>query len=128
MLSDSHDDSRNGVIMQDHENPSERRDRLQATYGRLYDDVLAIIQRADLIGIAYVADDEYEPEVTTILPRLHQANNEEDVATVIREEFDAWFYEGATCHKEDRVTWAAQEIWKAWQSYLSERDDESVGV
>ena len=113
--------------MDDHEDPSERRARLQATYGRLYTDLIDIIQQADLVGIAYVADDEYEPEVSTILPRLHQANNEEDVATIIREEFDAWFYEGTTGGKDDRVTWAAQEIWKAWQSYLSERDDESVG-
>jgi hypothetical protein len=109
--------------MQDHENPSERRVRLQTTYGRLYDDVLAIIQQADLVGIAYVASDEYEPEVSTILPRLHHANDELDVATIIREEFDAWFYEGTTGGKDDGVTWAAQEIWKAWQSYLSERDE-----
>jgi hypothetical protein len=103
--------------MQDHENPSERRVRLQETYGRLYNDVLAIIQQADLVGIAYVADDEYEPEVATILPRLHQANNEEDVATIIREEFDAWFYEGATGGKDGRITWAAQEIWNVWQTW-----------
>ena len=108
--------------MHNHEDPSERRARLQATYGRLYNDVLAIIQQADLVGIAYVADDEYEPEVTTILPRLHQANNEADVATIIREEFDAWFYEGATQHNGDRMTWAAQEIWKVWQVHFSERD------
>jgi hypothetical protein len=109
--------------MSSHEDPSERRVRLQATYGRLYTDVLDIIQRADLVGIAYVADDEYEPEVTTILPRLHQANSELDVATIIREEFDTWFYEGATRHNEDRVTWTAQEIWKAWQAYRNERDE-----
>ena len=102
-----------------HEDSSERRARLQATYGRLYTDVLDIIQQADLVGIAYVASDEYEPEVTTILPRLHQANNEADVAMIIREEFDTWFYEGVTRGKDECVTWAAQEIWKAWQDWQS---------
>ena len=111
--------------MSSHEDPSERRARLKATYGCLYTDLIDIIQQADLVGIAYVADDEYEPEVTTILPRLNHASNEADVATIIREEFDAWFYEGATGGKDDRIKWAAQEIWKAWQAHLSEHDDES---
>lgn len=110
--------------MPDHEDPSERRTRLQATYGRLYTDVLNLIQQADLVGIAYVADDEYEPEVSTILPRLHHADNELDIATIIREEFDTWFYEGSTRHNDDRIAWAAQEIWRVWQAYRNECDEE----
>jgi hypothetical protein len=44
------------------------------------------------------ARDEYEPEVTTILPRLPQATCAAEVERIIREEFAYWFYDGINNH------------------------------
>lgn len=96
---------------------NEQQARLKATYGPLYDRLVTILFEADLAGISQFAEDEYEPEVTTILPRLPQATCEADVERIIREEFARWFSPSITEHVPERFAWAARQMWQAWVDY-----------
>ena len=89
---------------------------LRATYGSLYDRLIQILYIADIMTISYFAKDEYEPEVTTILPRLPQATSAAEVERILREEFAYWFYEGLSLDPE-RFAWAARTIWQMWRAY-----------
>jgi hypothetical protein len=83
-------------------------------YGRLFDDVAALLFRHDPIGICIDTNtDEYGPEARTILPRLSQCQSEADVLRVVIEEFHCWF--GDDIH-EDRGSYGqiAAEIWQLW--------------
>ena len=87
----------------------EARDR----YGRLFDDVSALLFRHDPIGINFDTNtDEYGPEARTILPRLSECRSEADVLRVVIEEFRRWFGDV----REDNVSYApiASEIWQLW--------------
>ena len=101
--------------MDHHTAPSKA--QLKATYGTLYDRLVQLLYEADLAGISHFAADEYEPEVTTILPRLPQATCEAEVERIIREEFVSGFYEGIDRHNPERFAWAAQQIWQAWHAW-----------
>jgi hypothetical protein len=99
----------------------EQQTRLKTQYGDLYDRLVAILFEADIAGISHFAADEYEPEVTTILPRLPEATCEADVERIIREEFTKWFYPGITEHVPERFAWAARQIWAAWLEYQARK-------
>jgi hypothetical protein len=90
---------------------------LRATYGSLYDRLIQILYIADLAVISYFARDEYEPEVTTILPRLPEATSAAEVERIIREEFAYWFYDGINDDDPERFAWAACTIWQVWCAY-----------
>lgn len=95
----------------------EARDR----YGRLFDDVSALLFRHDPIGINFDTNtDEYDPEARTILPRLSQCQSEADVLRVVIEEFHVWFGDDI---REDKVSYAsiAAEIWRLWSSQSAGR-------
>ena len=70
-----------------------RRQSLQAAYGSIYSDVSRLLREADPIGLIAMGapDDEYDPEVSTILPRLREANSAVDVQRIVHEEFGWWF-------------------------------------
>ena len=88
----------------------EARDR----YGRLFDDVSALLFRHDPIGINFDTNsDEYDPEARTILPRLSQCQSEGDVFRVVIEEFRRWFGDDI---RESKVSYEpiAAEIWQLW--------------
>jgi hypothetical protein len=73
---------------------AERR-RLKVEYRDLFADLAALLFELDPMGINYeINPDEYEPEVGTILPRVFEADSMEEIASVIREEFDRWFGQG----------------------------------
>jgi len=57
---------------------------------------------------------EYEPEVSTILPRLREATGPDDVLRIVNEEFEKWFDRPAGYSGEIGL-----EIWAAWQRYLA---------
>lgn len=98
---------------------AERR-RLKVHYGRLYDEVAAILFELDPIGINFGSNtDEYESETGTIIPRLHLCHCVADARKVIHEEFVRWFSHvnvGAECDYQE----AAERIWSAWQRYRPE--------
>ena len=92
----------------------EERRRLKAEYRDLYDEIAALLFRLDPQGINYETNtDEYEPEVSTILPRLRGCRSEEDVLQVVQEEFLHWFGEDAGTREQNAPI--AAEIWQLWR-------------
>jgi hypothetical protein len=64
--------------------------------------------------------DEYDPEASTILPRLKEAKSESDVHDIVYEEFLHWFGENIAGDKDNTCyTQAAKEIRAAWQKFNS---------
>lgn len=57
--------------------------------------------------------DEYDPEAGTVISRLETATNQDDVATILHEEFIAWFGEGIAGDRDSYIA-LAQDIWQAW--------------
>jgi hypothetical protein len=89
--------------------------RLRAEYGVLFDHVAAILFRHDPFGINFECNtDEYEPEASTILPRLRTCNSAEDVLTVLHEEFTRWF-DADIAGPRERYSTIANEVWALWQ-------------
>jgi hypothetical protein len=65
-------------------------------YGWLHDDLVDILYRHDPIGIGITIDgplNEYEPEATSILPRLRGVSTVAEVSAILRLEFIRWFDE-----------------------------------
>ncbi len=92
-----------------------KRKKIKIEYRKFYDDVSKILFTHDPIGINFETnDDEYEPEVDTILPRLKMCNSAEDVLTVVHQEFQKWFDEDIAGEKS-RYKEIAEEIWELWQ-------------
>jgi len=88
---------------------------LKGRYKKLYYCISAILFENDLQGINFgTNDDEYEPEVGTILPRLTETETIEDIQRVVYEEFGHWF--GEPGDLEDYAV-VAKEIWAAWHSF-----------
>src|SRR5215813_8524369 len=75
------------------EGRQKRQQALTAAYGRLYKEVSRLLREADPIRLITIGapDDEYDPEVRTILTRLREAQLVEDVQKIIYEEFVHWF-------------------------------------
>src|SRR6476620_8822027 len=95
------------------------RQRLKAAYQELFEQANHIIHQHDPIGIAFVAEDEYEPEVGSILPRLKEAHNADDVRRIVYEEFTHWF--DTSSGTEDRYQQLALDLWDLWQHYQGAR-------
>lgn len=71
------------------------------------------INRADPVGLLDLGapQDEYDPEVGTILPRLSTASSANDVLTIVHEEFVRWFGTD-NAGPADAYREAAEEIWR----------------
>jgi len=68
------------------------RAELRARFGADYGTLRRLLFEEDPIGINFGHnDDEYDPEVRTILPRLHTCVTVDDVSAVVHEEFCRWF-------------------------------------
>jgi len=91
-----------------------RRAALRGAFGdALYDELLTILFRHDPAGINFDWNtDEYEPEVDTILPRLHRCADAEDARCMIFAELTHWF---AGDFDERKATAATEAIWAAWR-------------
>jgi hypothetical protein len=85
-------------------------------YRRLFDEVRAILNRHDPMGLIAIGcpDDEYEPEVGTILPRLSRANGPADVEVIVAEEFLDWFAERLA---PETVSAVAADVWTAYVGF-----------
>lgn len=99
----------------------ERRERLRHEYGELFDQTSAILFRHDPIGINFEDNtDEYDPEVSTILPRLAMCASAIEVSHVVFEEFCKWF--GAeNAGDESRYSAIAEELWLLWSGSILAR-------
>ncbi len=85
--------------------------RLQ--YKNFHRDLTALLYRHDPISLAAAGApaDEYEPEVSTIIPRLKDAKSPDDVQRVLHEEFLHWFNGEETAGPESAYRAMAIEIW-----------------
>jgi hypothetical protein len=95
-----------------------RHDSLKAAYGDLYTEVSRLLREADPIRLIAIGapDDEYDPEVSTILPRLREANSANDVQRIVHEEFVHWF--GAeTAGPASYYAGVSEDIWEAWNEH-----------
>jgi hypothetical protein len=101
------------------ESSAAEKKRLRNQYRSLFDAVSRALVEADPMGLIDIGapDDEYESEVSTILPRLREAADASDVRRIVHEEFVKWFYAG-TAGPESRYEEAANVIWSAWQEHL----------
>jgi len=91
---------------------------------RLRADVLAILTRHDVAGIADEEDPDaasgYEPEADTVLPRLLDARTADDVERNVTEEFIRWFGRStfpATTDLHARFSPVADDLWDAVYRY-----------
>lgn len=85
---------------------------LRRVYGPAYTRLSDISFHEDPIGINFEDNtDEYEPEVGTILPRLHDVHSVEDVRRVIHEEFVKWF-ELSTAGPQEKYQVVAERVWR----------------
>jgi hypothetical protein len=58
----------------------------------LYNTVTTLLFEADPMGINFGDNaDEYDPETSSILPRLASAKTADDIQTIVHEEFCRWF-------------------------------------
>ena len=62
--------------------------------------------------------EEYDPEVSSVLPRLESARGVADVRRILREEFLKWFEASYEGERSDRL---ASELWALWQGWKSTR-------
>ena len=99
---------------------SERK-RLKAQYEELNSKILETLYRHDPIGICDASNpdaaNEYEPEAGTILPRLKEANNANDVRQIVHQEFVRWF-DSEIAGTAERYDAIAQAIWELHQGYI----------
>ena len=88
---------------------------LRAAYGSLYANVSRLLREADPIGLIAIGapDDEYDPEVSTILPRLREAKAAFDVQRIVHEEFVRWFGADLVGPLTDYAE-VAERIWRTW--------------
>lgn len=101
------------------ENRKKRQEALKAAYGNIYAEVSRLLLEADPTRLIMIGapDDEYDPEVSTILPRLREAKSSDDVQRIVHEEFVHWF--GAeTAGPAMRYAGVSNDIWKVWNKLL----------
>ena len=93
-----------------------KRRLLKLRYGRLYSGLRSILLRHDPINLMFdgTPKDEYDPEVSTILPRLRHAGSVSDVRRLVHEEFVHWF-DMPTAGPESAYEAIATDIWALLQ-------------
>ena len=78
--------------------------------------VSRILNETDPIGLLAMGapGDEYDPEVSTVLPRLREVTSAGDVRAILHEEFVRWFDESIAGPPET-YDLAATRIWEHLQ-------------
>ncbi|MGA9497008.1 MAG: hypothetical protein WBV41_14210, partial [Terriglobales bacterium] len=67
------------------------------------------------LAAAGCPEDEYGPEVSTIIPRLKDAKSPEDVRRIVHEEFLRWFGGKKTAGPESAYSGIARDIWATFK-------------
>ena len=95
-----------------------RQEALPEAYGELYFEVSRLLRKADPIRLIIMGapDDEYDPEVGTILPRLREAGSAADVQRIVHEEFTRWF-SADIAGPATGYGAVSEEIWATWLNF-----------
>ena len=82
-------------------------------YLSLHRGLTELLYRHDPVGLAAsgAPNDEYEPEVGTIIPRLRDAKSPGDVRRIVYQEFLRWLEAEETVGPESAYNRIAEEIW-----------------
>jgi hypothetical protein len=90
------------------------RQKLRAAYDELRKQAREILNRLDPVGLiaAGAPGDEYDLEVSTILPRLRTIQSAAEARRVVHEEFQYWFEDSAG--PESDYDAVAEQLWHAW--------------
>jgi len=101
----------------------DKRDKLRKQYPELFPKLEAIFFEYDPIGINFGSNpDEYALEVEGVLKRLPYATSQDDVHTMVYEEFCTCFDVQLAGNKSSPVyAHIAKETWEAWGSEWGER-------
>jgi hypothetical protein len=103
----------------DADHDPERRRGVKQAYGELYSQTEALFFRHDPIEISFGDNtDEYDAEVSTVLPRLRSCSSAADVQSVLHEEFSRWFGVG-TAGSFDHYAVIGAELWTLWHDFNS---------
>jgi hypothetical protein len=80
-----------------------------------------ILREADPIGLIAMGapDDEYAPELRTLLPRLNEASSPVEMQRIVHEEFVRWF--GGSAGPASGYEAASRRIWEAWTRFGASR-------
>ena len=107
---------------------ADRRALLKQAYRELYAEVSRLVREADPIRLIAIGapDDEYDVEVSTILPRLHEATSASDVHRIVYEEFVHWFDADIAGPPEIYVA-VSEEIWNTCQRSAEAPNREATG-
>ena len=98
----------------------EARRELQTLYTEMFESLSDVLIGHDPIGILFDENHgEYDPEVGTILPRLREAHSEEDVRSIVHEEFVRWFSDSAG--SVDKYSDIARDVWALWTGPRGDR-------
>jgi len=86
---------------------------LRLPYQNVHRGLSDLLYRHGPIGLAAAGapKDEYEPEVSTIIPRLKDANSADEVRRIVHQEFLHWFGGEETAGPELAYNNIANEIW-----------------
>ena len=68
-----------------------RREKFKKIYGEFYFSLSAILWKHDPVKISFVSEDEYEPEVDEIIPRLNEVTSPSMAAKIVAEVFEKMF-------------------------------------
>jgi hypothetical protein len=99
---------------------ADRQAALKEAYGALYSKVSRLVRKADPLHLIAIGapDDEYDPEISTILPRLRAGTSRNDVHRIVHEEFVHWF--GADiAGPAEMYAPVSEEIWNLWQQFAA---------
>jgi hypothetical protein len=94
--------------------------KLKNEYKEIYQQVTNILQKHDPVGIIFDDNaDEYDPELSTILPKLKHCKSEREVLELVHQAFVKWFSE-SIAGPRTRYEQIAKEIWEIWSRHVAE--------
>jgi len=96
------------------------RSKLKEKYKTQWEMVAAVICEEDPIGLLEIGapEDEYDPEVGTILPRIKEASSVEELCKIVHSEFVHWFGQ-PTAGPLSAYSGIAKEIWHKYHAKKS---------
>ena len=98
------------------------RQRLQAQYGALYNELVDILFETDPVRVHVDPSAErFVPEASSILARLRDARLAEDVENIVQQELRRWYGRRRLSRQDpDRLARATIAICSAWNRFLDE--------